>query len=413
VTEPSPGAGWPEWTRTIRFRLTVAYSALVFAVTALVVGAIYLGVRSSLQEAQVTRVFVGRGFAQLPDGRVVQLGTVEEGTLQTFEQAVNAQTLDALGTYSLWTLLGVLLASLVVGWWLSGRALRPVARITDTAAEISATDLSRRIALEGPPDELRRLADTIDGMLARLDEAFSAQRQLVDDASHELRNPLAILRATVDAVLAREDATPAERAHAVEVVSRAVERMSRLVDDLLATARRAGPGFVEAGVDLAEVAREAMEELRPLAPGLLLRSRLADGVTVGGDRDALRRAVANLLSNAARFSPAGGEVLVACGRLGEWAWVAVRDDGPGLAPEHRGRIFDRFYRVEGHGSSGHAGLGLAIVRQIVESHRGAVAVHSTPGRGAAFVLWLPVGEAGADGLPAPVDTDPVARAARR
>lgn len=398
----------PEWMRTVRFRLTVTYSALLCLVAVVVVVAINIGVRSRLDSRPVSRTFiVERGMARLPDGRLVSVGTLARGQVQTIEQAVNERTLDALRTYSTWTLAALLVASLLIGWWLSGRALRPVARITAAAEEITATDLSRRIALAGPDDELRRLADTIDGMLSRLDHAFTAQRSLVDDASHELRNPLAIIRAHLDTVLSDEAASPADRRAAVEVVARATTRMTLLVDDLLATARSSG-ALVGAHVDLAGVAREAVQESRALAGAVVLRTGLTDGAVVLGDPDALRRAVANLLSNALRFSPEGGEVLCGSGRVGDWAWLAVRDDGPGLAPADRDRVFDRFYRVEGHGSSGHAGLGLAIVRQIVESHGGAVAVHSESGRGATFVLWLPVADR-TEGLPAPVDTDPLAR----
>ncbi|MGN6333793.1 MAG: sensor histidine kinase [Motilibacteraceae bacterium] len=407
ASAPSVLERMPAWTRTLRFRLTVSYSALVFAATALVLAAIYLGLHARLSGNPVTNtVTLQRGFFTA-DGTFVPLGSVTLTDVRSLEQAVNERTLEALRTYSVWTLLTLLVVSLAVGWWLSGRALRPVAAMAATAEEITATDLSRRIALQGPDDELRRLGDTIDGMLARLEDSFAAQRRIVDDASHELRTPLAIIRANVDAVLAADDATPAERARAAEVVGRACERMSRLVDDLLATARRAGGRFVEPELDLGAVAREALEEVRPLAPDAVLRSGLADGVVVTGDRDALRRAVANLLSNATRYSPAGREVLCASGRLGDWAWVAVRDEGPGIAREHQARLFERFFRVEGHGASGHAGLGLAIVRQIVESHGGAVAVHSEPGRGATFVLWLPVAHPSGEALPVPVTTDPL------
>lgn len=394
----------PPWARTVRFRLTVAYSSLLFAVAALVVAAIYLGVRSRLGGSPVTRTILVDRTIRLPSGQLVRVGTLQQAQVQSIEQAVTTRTLDALRTYSLATLLALLLASLVIGWWLSGRALRPVAAITAAAREISATDLSRRIALGGPDDELRRLADTIDGMLARLDDAFGAQRTLVDDASHELRNPLAIIRANLDTVLVDERAAPAARAQAVEVVSRATDRMAVLVDDLLATARSSGAAL-SAPVDLAGLCREAVEEARPLAPGLVLDTLLEPGVVVDGDHDALRRAVANLLSNAVRFSPAGASVRCGCGRVGDWAWVAVRDQGPGVAAEHRDRVFDRFYRAEDHRVSGHAGLGLAIVRQIVESHGGTVAL-SPSAPGATFVLWLPVRDR-SEGLPAPVTSDPL------
>lgn len=382
----------PEWMRTVRFRLTVTYSTLLFGLAALVVALIYGGVRQQLAGQPVAQTYEAyRGF-QTPRG-FVATDQITVADVRTIEQAATAQSLTALKSYSLGALALLFLASLAIGWWLSGRALRPVEQITRTARDITAHDLSRRIALGGPDDELRRLADTIDAMLDRLDAAFTAQRRLVDDASHELRNPLAIIRTNVDAVLSRDDVTPAERAQASAVVTRATQRMSGLVEDLLATARRAAPAFVEDDVGLEQLGRDAADEHGLLAGqrGVILRTAL-EPVTVIGDRDALRRALANLLSNALRFSPPGGDVLVATGRRDGWAFVAVADQGPGIAPHEQQRVFDRFYRGDAPRSAhdGHAGLGLAIVRQIAESHGGEVRLHSALGRGATFVLWLPV-----------------------
>ncbi|WP_171117445.1 MULTISPECIES: ATP-binding protein [Streptomyces] len=293
---------------------------------------------------------------------------------------------------------GLAIASLVIGWILSGRVLRPVRAISRTAAEIQATDLSQRIRLTGPKDELRELADTVDSMLDRLDEAFRAQRQLVDDASHELRSPLAIIRANVDAVLTSEESDEEERRAAARSVDRATTRMTRLVEDLLATARRNAPALADTDVDLAAAAGEACEEFAPLATerGLTLHRRLTPGLTVIGDHDALRRAVGNLLSNAVRLAPPGTRITVAAGRSDGWLWTAVRDEGPGILDDDQTRVFDRFWRARGNGGSRdrHAGLGLAIVRQIVESHGGQVRLFSRVGEGSTFVLWFPTTEDG-------------------
>ena len=381
----------PEWTRTVRFRLTVTYSLLLFGLAALVVGGIYWGLAHSLDAQPVAKTFeVEKRY------RGVSVGQVTATTFADVERVVNYNTLRTLRVYSAGTLGGLFAGSLLIGWWLSGRALRPVSRITAAARDISASDLSRRIRLAGPDDELRRLADTLDGMLARLDDAFAAQRRLVDDASHELRNPLAIIQMNVDAVLSRDDVTPEERRHAVTVVARATARMSRLVEDLLASARRDAPAFTETDVELAEVAAEASEEFRLLAGErhLTLRRRVEPGSVVIGDRDALRRALANLVGNAVELAPEYTEVLVAAGREGGWCWLAVRDAGPGIEAAEHGRVFDRFWQGESNGGArraGHAGLGLAIVRQIAESHGGTVALHSAPGVGSTFVIWLPSG----------------------
>lgn len=404
----------PGWTQTIRFRLTAAYSALLFGLAALVVVGVYAAVSSTVDAKPLDAVTVKR--FDRADGRLrYRPGEdFQAADLAQVQDAVNYQTLQTLRTYSLIALAALFLASLAIGWWLSGRALRPVRRITAAARDISATDLSRRIALDGPRDELRALADTVDDMLGRLDRAFGAQRQLIDDASHELRNPLAVIQANLDAVLSRDDAEPDERRQAAVVVGRATSRMTGLVEDLLASARRAAPDLAESDVDLAWVAREAAEEYLLLArdTDVVLSYRLGTGLGVVGDAEALRRAVDNLLSNAVRVAPPESEVVLAAGRRDGWCWIAVRDDGPGIDAEDQERVFDRFWRSAEARSRGdrRTGLGLAIVRQIVESSGGAVALHSRPGVGSTFVLWLPAGHraAGSTAGPPPAD-DPLPR----
>lgn len=382
----------PAGMQTIRFRLTATYSLVLFGVTAAVLGVVYAVVSRSVDAAPLDPITVqkvhqvGRWLVLRPDQQF------QAADLQSVQRAVNHQTLQVLRDASAVALAGLLVLSLVIGWWLSGRALRPVRRVTATANEIGATDLSRRIALDGPHDEIRALADTLDGMLGRLDAAFTAQRSLIDDASHELRHPLAVIRTTVDAVLARDDVTPAERHRAAGVTTRAATRMSGLVEDLLAAARRAAPAFVETDVDLAAVVRDVADEYDMLAAeaGVRVERRAASDASVIGDAAALRRAAANLLSNALRAVRPGGTVVVASGREHGWAWAAVGDDGIGIATADQERVFDRFWRgPDAGGGDRRTGLGLAIVRQIVESHGGTVALHSRPGAGSTFVLWVP------------------------
>ncbi|MFC5823734.1 sensor histidine kinase [Nonomuraea insulae] len=379
---------------TIRFRITVLYSGLLFVLATLVLGGIYFAVSKTTEERPVSTE-----FAKTYSGDQY-LGKREVVFVEEVENAVNVETMATLRNYSLLTLAGLYIASLGIGWVLSGRVLRPVRSITRTTEEIQVTDLKRRINLDGPRDELKDLADTIDTMLGRLDEAFSAQRQLIDDASHELRSPLTIIRANVDAVLAAPDASEEERTRAVAIVDRATTRMTRLVEDLLATARRQGTAFADADLDLARVAGEACEEYAtPAAERHVTITRdLGAGLETTGDADALRRSVANLLSNAVRLSPQGGTVRVAAGRTDGWLWAAVRDDGPGLREDDQPRVFDRFWRGDSSRRDRHTGLGLAIVRQIVESHGGRVAVYSRLGEGATFVLWLPPRD-GVPGIP--------------
>jgi signal transduction histidine kinase len=394
----------PAWTQTIRFRLAATYSLVLFALAALVLVAVYGVVSQSIDAAPLNPITVQK--VKEIDGRLVPRDgeQFQAADLASVQQAVNHKALEIMRDASAGVLGGLLIASFGVGWWLSGRVLRPVQRVTAAAREIGATDLSRRIALDGPRDELRDLADTVDDMLARLDRAFAAQRQMIDDASHELRNPLAVIQINLDAVLSRDDVDVAERRRASTVTARATQRMAGLIEDLLAAARRAAPAFTDADVDLGHVADEAADAFALLADsdGLSVRRRLTPGPgTAGviGDAEALRRAVDNLLSNAVRVSPPGAEIVLATGHTSGWAWLAVRDHGPGIAPEHQERVFDRFWRgADGtRGRDRGTGLGLAIVRQVVESHGGSVAVHSSPGAGATFVLWLPLRTGGVAG----------------
>jgi len=383
----------PEWMRSIRFRYTLLYSAVLFGLAALAVASVYLIVSAKLHRYPVS-FGPGEVWCNPFTGRCSRFPVVDR---QDFQRLVYTEALSTLRYYT-FAALGVLfVASLGVGWVIAGRVLRPIGRITSVARDIQATDLSRRIELAGPDDELKQLADTFDAMLARLDAAFAAQRQFVADASHELRNPLAIIRTNVDVALADPDADPQDLRHTITVVKRAGDRMSRLVDDLLALARRQEPTLEHERVDLGAAVAEASDDfLVPAeARGIVLDRAIAPEVVVIGDRDALKRAVANLLENAVRLAPASTRIKLATGSEGGRAWIAVADEGPGIAAEDQQHVFDRFWRADKARSraDGGTGLGLAIVRQIAESHGGHVRLHSKVGVGSTFVIWLPIAPA--------------------
>jgi signal transduction histidine kinase len=406
--------GWlvdrlPEWARSIRFRYTLLYSGVLFGLAAVVVAAIYLVLVMNLRNEPYTT-----GYRKL----ICFAGECYKPvTFRELERVVNSRTLRELRNYS-FSALGVLfVASLGVGWVVAGRVLRPIGRITAVARDIQATDLSRRIELPGPDDELKQLADTFDAMLARLDAAFAAQRQFIADASHELRNPLAIIRTNVDVALADPSADPDDLRHTIAVVKRASGRMARLVDDLLALARRQEPILEHEPVDLGVAVAEASDDfvVPAAARNIVLDRVTAPDVVVTGDRDALKRAVANLLENAVRLAPEGSRIRLATGSEGDRAWIAVTDEGPGIAPEDQPHVFDRFWRADKGRSraDGGTGLGLAIVRQIAESHSGEVRLQSKVGVGSSFVIWLPVAPGPTPRLPTPPVTTPVTTPADR
>jgi signal transduction histidine kinase len=387
-------------------------SALLLLATAAALLAIYLVLSATVEAEPLDPVTVQK-FVKRADGTVQykEGASFQAADIASVQKAVNYSTLQTLRDSSLLALGVVFALSLVIGWFVAGRMLRPVGRITATAQEISATDLSRRISATGPPDELRTLADTIDAMLDRLDSAFRTERDFVEDVSHELRNPVATVRANVEAVLADDTSTPEQRREAVAVVTRATDRMSRLLEDLLATARRRSGAFEDRDVDLAAVAAGAVDEHRLLAGerGLHLHQRLAPGPTAYGEPETLGRAISNLLSNAIRLAPHDSTVTTAVGSRDGWAWIAVRDQGPGIPEDEREHVFDRFYRGNrGRTGDNGTGLGLSIARQIIESHGGQLVVFSTVGLGSTFVIWLPDRAIARDARDAkPPSTDPL------
>ena len=399
--------GWPRWAGSIRFRLTALYSVVLFGLAAVVVGGIYAALARELDDQPMSRTEQWIGYRPTPRG--VEIGIFETETidvLAAFEQAVNSRALEQLRTYTFAALAVLFAASLAVGWFVSGRVLRPIGRIASVARDIQATDLSRRISLDGPDDELKRLADTFDQMLGRIDDAFESQRRFIQEASHELRNPLAVIRTNVDVALGDPDSSPEDLRRAAEVVAGSAARMSTLVDDLVVYARHGTRPERHEPVDLRRLAGELAAEFS--APAEARRLRVVDAAGAGpplpvlGDGPALRRAVANLLANAVRLAPEGSAVTVAAGAEGGSAWISVADEGPGIAPSDQPLVFQRFWQRRPEPGPGSAeaggparpdpersGLGLTIVRQIAESHGGSVELASAPGEGSTFVIRLP------------------------
>lgn len=415
-TEPAPAASadlpefgrfhrmadrLPSWMGSIRFRLTVLYSLLLFGLAAAVVGGLYAGLARALDDQPVSRTYVVQQPVLTPDGPVIREETFR-AEFRTLEQLVNQRALDQLRTYSFAALGGLFVASLGVGWVVAGRVLAPIGRISAVARNIQATDLSRRIALNGPRDELRDLADTFDAMLGRIDEAFEGQRRFIHEASHELRNPLAVIRTNLDVALADPDASVDELRRTAMVVNRTADRMTHLVDHLLVYARSGAPPREMGPVNLAEVAADTVDEFAAPADSRQLRLEVdaPDDVVVCGDRTAIKQAAANLVDNAVRLAPRGTTIRVSAAVRDEWALLSVADEGPGIRDEHQDAVFQRFWRGSNgdEGDARRSGLGLTIVRQIAESHGGHVTLASEVGVGSTFAVWLPplTGSLGAD-----------------
>jgi signal transduction histidine kinase len=280
-------------------------------------------------------------------------------------------------------LAAVLIGSLLA-FVLARRIIRPVQAVQATARTISESDLSRRIGVSGE-DEIARLAETFNDLLDRLEHAFASQRAFVDDAGHELRTPITIIRGQLE--LLSED--PEQRRRAIELVTGELDRMGRMVNDLLLLAKAQQPELLQFDlVDVGTLTREVHEKTAALGEREWALDRVADGTLVG-DRQRLEQALIQLLQNAADHTAQGDLVVlgsdVSEGRARFW----VRDSGPGIPPEDRDRVFERFSRAGARRSDG-AGLGLAIVRAIAEGHGGRVWVDSEVGRGTTFTIEVPV-----------------------
>lgn len=313
---------------------------------------------------------------------------------------------------------------LSVGWSTAfvvltiGRALRPLDRITQAAMQISrADDLSRRVTFTGPPtDEVGRLAMAFNATLERLERLFNSQRRFLADVSHELRTPLTAIRGNVD-LLRRMKASDRE---SLDAIQSEAERMSRLVGDLLMLAQAESGNLplsrnvVELDTLLLDVYRQA----NILAGGkVTVAIGEEDQAQVSGDRDKLKQVLLNLVSNAIKYTPAGGKVTLGLACVNGWARFSVADTGVGISAEDLSHIFDRFYRVDksrtrpasvtGDGAQpGGSGLGLSIAKWIAQAHGGRLEVSSQIGKGSVFYLWLPLLETRPLDKPAPLPALP-------
>jgi heavy metal sensor kinase len=286
-----------------------------------------------------------------------------------------------------------LAATALVGWWLARKALRPVERMISQAQAIEVDRLHERIAVPQAADELAELALTLNAMLDRLERGLRENRRLVGDASHEFRTPLAVMRTELDVSL-RGDPLPTAAREVLESAREEVDRMSRTVDNLLPLAQvdEGRLVLVRRRVDLRDAVAAAVGPLRGLAArkGISLDAG-GEPAPALGDPERLRQAVANLVENAIKFSPAGASVTVRAWREGDEVGVTVADDGPGIPEDARPHVFDRFYRVDrarGRDAGG-SGLGLAIVREMALAHGGRVWLESEEGRGSRFTIALP------------------------
>lgn len=308
---------------------------------------------------------------------------------------------NALGILRLILIIGsslAIMAAFAVGWVLAGISLRPLHRLTQTAQAIGAErNFSRRVQHTGPNDEIGQLAVTFNGMLTELEstyrqvqQALQAQRRFVADASHELRTPLTTIRGNIELLGHEPPVEPKEQADILADAKAEVDRLIRLVNQLLLLARAdAGRPLRREPVPVKPLIEDVYRQVKLLAPDRAIVCETVPDETVMGDMDALKQVLLILLDNALAHTPADATISVRTTAEGKSVSIEVRDTGPGIAPDHLPHIFERFYRGDESRSGAGSGLGLSIAKELVQAQNGSLATSSELGQGSVFTLTMP------------------------
>ncbi len=380
---------------TARLRLTLLYAGMLA-----ILGLAGLGITYVLTSGAAT-ISVARAAPVLtvipsakasaggvvPATRLAALPSAKDVVVQ--QHSADQKRLLAVSLFVL-TLSG--LASVALGWFASGRILRPLRQITTTARTISAGNLNQRLALQGPDDEFRQLGATLDELLARLETAFEAQRRFVANASHELRTPLTLERTLLQVALADPDVSAAKLRATCEELLASGREQERLLEALLTLASSERGLDHRVPFDLAPLTRRALAAAQPEVArhGLSVVTDLAAAPTIG-DPALGERLAANLVDNAARYNVPGGRIEVQTGADRDHVVLSVTNTGPAVSPWDVERLFEPFQRLgpARTGGDGHHGLGLSIVRAIAAAHDGQVDARPRPDGGLAVTVTLP------------------------
>ena len=394
------------WPQKVRTRLTLIYAAPFFAAGLAVLGLAFFVVhRVILPEVPAAPLPPGGKLV----GSVAQICRAYTMTsTRLCEQAYTAyyagtvagmqaqqNTLAKLLGY--WALgLGIMtVASGGLGWYISGRVLRPVRVITATARRASEQHLGERLALTGPRDELRELADTFDDMLERLDAAFATQRRFVANASHELRTPLTVMRTAIDVTLAKPSLTASQLADMAVRVRRSIDKAESMIEALLTIAVSDQGKLSTEFTDLATLAEDAIDAAAPEIERLKLSVEAKlDPAETTGDSQLLERMIANLVGNAVRHNEPGGWIRLRTGSGDAAAHLEIANSGPFVPDDAVPSLFEPFRRMEARtGVRDGVGLGLSIARSVATAHRATVTARSQPAGGLDICVVFPRGRA--------------------
>lgn len=410
---------WPPTRGSIRLRLAALLTALFLLLGGVLLGVSYALVRSQLTgdphrlgEAAAERLgleagqgpgenqthgqlreALRRGAAEgenAPDPATVDhqrfVAEIEDVQEELADESLRELTLQYLAILG-----GMAFLSAALGWFVAGRMLRPISEITGTARRVSQESLHERIALDGPNDELKQLADTFDSMLARLEAAFDRQAAFIRNASHELRTPLSVIRAEADVTLADESDDPEALRRSLTVVREAGERSERLIDALLTLARADRDDHAHVEVELSQLVGRLAENAD--IDGLRLTKNLKP-VKVLGDRELLRTMAANLLDNAVRHNTAEGWIKVRTESSGDEARLEILNSGPATTAEEAASLTEPFRRLGSARTGDGLGLGLSIAAAVAQAHKGRLIIEPIEGGGLRVSVSLPTAPVG-------------------
>jgi signal transduction histidine kinase len=398
------------WPQKVRTRLTLMYAMLFFAAGAALLGLTYGLVASSLptrpaatakvssqelknlnQCKRATGALTGKPIPASLLAECEQAGKAYSAGTAAGLQAQRQRVLSDLLAFSLVGLAVMTVASGGLGWFMSGRVLRPVRAITETARRASEQHLGERLALTGARDELKELADTFDGMLERLDAAFATQRRFVANASHELRTPLTVMRTAIDVTLAKPSPTARQLTDMAVRVRRSVDRAESMVEALLTLAVSDQGKLSTEYTDLATWAEDAIDVAAPEIERLGLRvDALLDPAETTGDPQLLERMISNLVGNAVRHNEPGGWIRLRTGSNDAAAYLEIANSGPFIPDDAVPSLFEPFRRMQDRTDvRDGVGLGLSIARSVLTAHRATVTARSQPAGGLDISVEIP------------------------
>jgi signal transduction histidine kinase len=402
------------WPQKVRARLTLIYAALFFVAGTALLGLTYgllasslptrppasLTISSqelnSLQQAckSAAVALKGNHLVPVPPPHLLQCKQAKAAYDAGSAAGMQAQRQSALSKLLSFSLVGLgvmTVASGGLGWFMSGRVLRPVRVITETARRASEQHLGERLALTGARDELKELADTFDGMLERLDVAFATQRRFVSNASHELRTPLTVMRTAIDVTLAKPSPTARQLTDMAARVRRSIDQAESMVEALLTLAVSDQGKLSTEFTDLATWAEDAIDAAAPEIKRLNLHvDALLDQAETTGDPQLLERMISNLVNNAVRHNEPGGWIRLRTGSRDAAAYLEIANSGPLIPDDAVPSLFEPFRRMEARtGVRDGVGLGLSIARSVGTAHRGTVTARSQPAGGLDISVVIP------------------------